>query len=91
MIYFSYRDADEIRDQLEQIDASDEMMVLRPAVLPGDYGYPDLHITHLRYRAGDQEALIVCVTEEVMSAERRQNIVERVADMMRENNSKELC
>ena len=88
MIYFSYRDADDERDQLLRIDAEDEMMVLKPGILPGDFGYPDLHVAHVRYLARENEHLIICVTDYPPDETWAKKLVER-AEALLKNNSKE--
>jgi len=86
MIYFSYRDADGNRGELRRIAGSLEQLILKEGIMRGAFGYPDLHVTHVRCRAGDQEALVVCTTETVLSDAMRQQITNGVAELLSKAN-----
>lgn len=83
-IYLVYRDVSEkdragtqIKNGFERLPALPHASMIREGVLPGEFGFPDLHFTHISYRSHEPENLhlfIIAYTNHALSRDERRAI-----------------
>ena len=68
MIIVSYVDADGKKEMKKRYRLPGDQ-VLREQVIPGQFGYPDMHVTHSQMQYEKEPVLIVVVTNVALTPE----------------------
>lgn len=77
MILIAYWDlSNPIKSGYKQFPHHSDTHILKPGILPGAYGFPDLYIQHLSFVYRGEEGLIIAQTERELDESDRARIVQ---------------
>lgn len=83
MILIAYWDLSKpIKSGYKQFPHRPDTHILKPGVLPGEYEFPDLHITHLCFFHQGQECLIIAQAERELSDDDRARIIQGAVNFL---------